>query len=128
MDEPTPLNVLGAPMTPCSFDPLTGFYRDGACVTGPEDRGTHVICATVTQAFLDFTLARGNDLMTPRPESRFPGLVAGDHWCLCARRWREALEAGVAPPVRLACTHAKALEFVSLEALKLHAEPEDAAL
>jgi uncharacterized protein len=115
-------NVLGQLLTPCSQSPKTGFYRTGVCSTGPEDHGTHVVCATMTKAFLDFTVSRGNDLVTPRPEYRFPGLKPGDRWCLCATRWREALQAGVAPPVRLECTHEKALEFVSLDDLLAHVE------
>lgn len=115
-------NVLGQLLTPCSHDPKTGFYRTGVCSTGPDDHGTHVVCATMTKAFLDFTVSRGNDLVTPRPAFRFPGLKPGDRWCLCANRWREALKAGVAPPVRLECTHEKALEFVSLDDLLAHAE------
>ena len=110
-------NVLGTALVPCSYDPLTGYYRDGCCNTDEHDQGSHVVCAKVTQAFLDFSLMRGNDLITPRPEHRFAGLKAGDRWCLCARRWQEALDAGVAPPVVLECTHAKALEFVTLEQL-----------
>jgi uncharacterized protein len=112
------LNVLGEPLVPCSYDPLTGYFRDGCCNTSQEDTGTHVVCAKVTQAFLEFSLARGNDLMTPRPEYRFAGLKAGDRWCLCALRWREAFQAGVAPGVVLECTHAKALEYVSLAELQ----------
>lgn len=112
------LNVLGQPLQACSFDPLTGFFRDGCCNTSAEDTGTHVICARVTQAFLDFSLGRGNDLVTPRPEYRFRGLKAGDRWCLCALRWREAFEAGVAPPVVLEATHRRALDFVTLEQLQ----------
>jgi uncharacterized protein len=113
-------NVLGTPLVPCSYDPLTGYYRDGCCNTDEADHGTHVICARVTQAFLVFSLQRGNDLMTPRPEYRFAGLKEADRWCLCASRWKEALEAGVAPPVILECTHAKALAFVTLEDLMAH--------
>jgi uncharacterized protein len=113
-------NVLGTPLAPCSYDPLTGYYRDGCCNTDEHDQGTHVVCARVTQEFLVYSLERGNDLMTPRPEYRFAGLKAGDRWCLCASRWREALEAGVAPPVVLECTHEKALDFMSLEQLREH--------
>lgn len=118
MDE---LNVLGAELQACSFDPLTGFYRDGCCRTDASDRGSHVICARVTADFLAFSMTRGNDLITPRPEYRFAGLKPGDRWCLCALRWKEALEAGVAPPVHLEATHQKALDYVSLEELKAHA-------
>jgi uncharacterized protein (DUF2237 family) len=114
-------NVLGQPLSSCCFDPLTGFYRTGSCHTGPNDVGTHVICARVTREFLAFSLSRGNDLVTPAPEYRFRGLKPGDRWCLCATRWREALEAGVAPPVVLAATHEKALEYVSLDDLRRHA-------
>jgi hypothetical protein len=111
-------NVLGEPLVACSDDPLTGFYRDGCCNTGSDDAGSHTVCARVTAAFLEFSKRRGNDLSTPRPEFGFPGLQPGDRWCLCAARWREALEAGVAPPVALLSTHAAALEFVSLADLK----------
>jgi len=114
-------NVLGGPLATCCTAPLTGFYRDGSCHTGPQDLGTHVVCAQVTQAFLEFSVARGNDLVTPVPQFHFPGLHPGDKWCLCALRWKEALDAGVAPPVVLAATHEKALEFVSLDDLKRHA-------
>jgi uncharacterized protein len=113
-------NVLGAPLVPCSYDPLTGYYRDGCCNTDEHDHGTHVVCARVTQEFLVYQLERGNDLMTPRPEHRFAGLKAGDRWCLCASRWREALDAGFAPPVVLESTHEKALGFVSLAQLQAH--------
>jgi uncharacterized protein (DUF2237 family) len=114
-------NVLGGPLATCCSAPLTGFYRDGSCHTGPQDLGTHVVCAQVSREFLEFSVARGNDLVTPVPQFHFPGLNPGDKWCLCALRWKEALDAGVAPPVVLAATHEKALEFVSLEALKRHA-------
>lgn len=111
-------NVLGTPLQPCCTEPLTGFYRDGYCRTGQADRGSHVIAATVTQEFLVFTELRGNDLTTPRPEYNFPGLKAGDKWCLCALRWKEAYLAGVAPPVNLAATHEKALEYIPLHILQ----------
>jgi uncharacterized protein len=114
-------NVLGTPLVPCSYDPLTGYYRDGCCNTDAHDHGTHVVCALVTQEFLVYSLERGNDLMTARPEYRFAGLKAGDRWCLCASRWKEALQAGVAPPVVLESTHVKALEFATLDQLKAHA-------
>lgn len=114
------LNVLGEPLVACSYDPLTGFYRDGCCHTDEHDHGTHVVCARMTQEFLDFSRARGNDLITPRPEYRFRGLKPGDRWCLCVSRWKEALDAGLAPPVVLACTHAKALEVVTLQELRTH--------
>jgi uncharacterized protein (DUF2237 family) len=120
------LNVLGTPLIPCSYDPLTGYFRDGCCNTDAQDHGSHVICAKVTQAFLDFSVSRGNDLVTPRPEYRFAGLKAGDRWCLCAMRWREALEAGVAPPVVLACTNERALAFVTLTQLQASAMEGDA--
>ena len=112
------LNVLGTPLLACSFDPLTGYYRDGCCNTDHNDHGSHVVCAKVTQAFLDFSVSRGNDLVTPRPEFRFAGLKAGDRWCLCAQRWLEAFQAGVAPPVVLEATHRKALEIVTIEQLQ----------
>jgi len=112
-------NVAGEPLAPCGATLHTGFYRDGRCTTGPDDHGVHVVCAEVTEAFLSFTAGRGNDLSTPR--GGFPGLRAGDPWCLCASRWAEALEAGVAPPVVLAATHERALEFVTREALDQHA-------
>jgi uncharacterized protein len=114
-------NVLGTPLVPCSYDPLTGFYRDGCCRTDDADSGTHVVCARVTVEFLAYSLSRGNDLVTPRPEWRFAGLRPGDRWCLCVRRWLEALEAGVAPPVVLASTDAHALQHVSLDVLRQHA-------
>lgn len=111
-------NVLGEPLAECCTSPMTGFYRTGCCETGPEDIGAHVICAQVTDEFLLFSAARGNDLVTPAPELGFPGLKPGDRWCVTAARWQEALDAGVAPPVVLAATHERALEFVSLEDLK----------
>ena len=112
------LNVLGTALVPCSFDPLTGYFRDGCCNTDENDRGSHVICAKVTQEFLDFSLQQGNDLITPRPESRFQGLKAGDRWCLCALRWKQAFEAGVAPKVILESTHINALDYLTLEELQ----------
>lgn len=115
------LNVLGDELLTCSTSPMTGFYRDGCCNTGWQDIGTHTVCARMTEDFLNYTKSRGNDLSTPRPEFHFPGLQPGDFWCLCVLRWKEALEAGVAPPVRLAATHAKSLEFVTLAELKTHA-------
>lgn len=118
-------NVLGGTLETCSQRPLTGFYRDGCCHTGPEDRGVHVLCAEVTAEFLEFSRQRGNDLMTPVPQYNFPGLKPGDRWCLCAERWREALEAGVAPPVVLAATHEKMLSYVSLEVLRRYAVEAD---
>jgi uncharacterized protein (DUF2237 family) len=115
------LNVLGTRLEVCCTDPLTGFYRDGRCETGPMDYGRHVVCARVTQEFLEFTKSQGNDLSTPQPIYNFPGLKPGDRWCLCAERWQEALLAGVAPPVVLAATHAKALEVLRLGDLKEYA-------
>lgn len=112
------LNVLGQVLVACSYDPLTGYFRDGCCNTREDDTGSHVICARMTSEFLQFSLSRGNDLMTPRPEYRFHGLQAGDRWCLCAMRWKEAFEAGVAPKVVLASTHIRALDYVTLEQLQ----------
>lgn len=112
------LNVLGAELVPCSYDPLTGYFRDGCCNTDEQDHGTHVVCARVTKQFLEFSLARGNDLITPRPEYRFAGLKPNDRWCLCVQRWKEAFNAGVAPKVILECTHIKALRYVTLDQLK----------
>ena len=114
-------NVLGRALLACCYDPLTGFYRDGNCRTGEDDGGAHVICARMTQAFLDFSRESGNDLSSPVPQQRFRGLKPGDRWCLCVLRWLEALEAGVAPPVILEATHESALEFVPLEELERHA-------
>ena len=115
------VNVLGTELVPCSYSPLTGFFRDGCCNTDDHDQGTHVVCARVTAEFLAYSRQRGNDLSTPRPEYRFVGLQPGDRWCLCARRWKEALLAGVSPPVHLEATHAKALEIVTLAQLQAHA-------
>ena len=114
------LNVLGKPLVPCSYDPLTGYFRDGCCKTDETDTGSHLICARMTDAFLIFSKQRGNDLTTARPEYRFKGLEPGDRWCLCATRWAEALAAGVAPPVVLEATHASALKFVTLAQLEKH--------
>ncbi len=119
--KPKPRNVLGGVLGTCSELPLTGFYRDGCCNTGPEDRALHVVCVRVTAEFLAFSRTRGNDLVTPMPEFGFPGLKPGDRWCLCAARWQEALEAGVAPLVVLGATNQKALEVVALADLKRHA-------
>ena len=113
-------NVLGTVLQTCSFDPLTGFTRSGCCETGIEDTGSHTVCAQMTDEFLAFSLSRGNDLTTPRPEYSFEGLRAGDRWCLCASRWLEASEAGFAPPVILEACHEKSLEIVSLADLKYH--------
>ncbi len=115
------LNVLGTPLAACSFDPLTGYFRDGCCNTDDNDRGTHVVCVRVTADFLAFSKDRGNDLVTPQPAFRFAGLRPGDRWCLCALRWLEALRAGVAPPVNLNATHARALELLELDDLMAHA-------
>ncbi len=115
------LNVFGQPLRACSHDPKTGFFRDGCCATSPRDRGKHVVCTRVSEEFLNFSKQRGNDLITARPEYDFPGLTPGDQWCLCAARWREALEAGVAPPVVLEATHQQALEVVDMEDLLRHA-------
>ena len=120
MDE-TPLNVLGQPLESCSMDPLTGFLRTGSCETCAEDVGSHTVCVQVSREFLEFSKSRGNDLSTPRPEFGFPGLQAGDRWCLCAARWQEALEAGSAPRVLLRSTHERALEILSLNDLKAYA-------
>lgn len=121
MEKLESISVLGGPLEPCSTAPLTGFWRDGCCNTGPADRGLHTVCAIMSQGFLDFSRARGNDLSTPRPEFGFAGLKPGDRWCLCALRWKEAVEAGLAPQVVLAATHAKTLEVVELEDLKANA-------
>ncbi len=115
------LNVLGTPLVACSYDPLTGYFRDGCCHTDASDHGTHVVCAKVTQAFLDFSKLRGNDLSTPRPEFRFPGLQPGDRWCVVAMRWLQAHDDGVAPPVVLAATNERALTIVDLEVLRAYA-------
>lgn len=116
-----PKNVLGTTLQSCCTDPLTGFYRDGKCNTGPDDTGRHVVCAKMTEAFLTFSKSRGNDLSTPKPMYNFPGLKPGDCWCLCASRWQEALQANMAPPVLLEATHEAALEIISLEDLKNYA-------
>ncbi|MEK6245602.1 MAG: DUF2237 domain-containing protein [Pseudomonadota bacterium] len=115
------LNVVGQPLQPCALDPLTGFYRDGCCNTGYDDPGMHVVCVRVTREFLAFSKKRGNDLTTPHPQAGFPGLRPGDQWCLCAGRWKEALDAGVAPPVVLAATHEETLAMLPLTELKRHA-------
>jgi uncharacterized protein len=114
-------NVLGGVLADCSHAPLTGFFRDGCCNTDAQDRGSHTVCAVMTKVFLDFSVARGNDLVTPMPEYRFPGLKPGDRWCLCAARWLEAYNAGCAAQVVLGATNAAALEIVPLAALKAHA-------
>lgn len=114
----TVLNVLGQTLVACSFAPLTGYCRDGCCNTREDDTGSHVVCARMSDEFLKFSLERGNDLITARPEYRFPGLRAGDRWCLCAMRWKEAFDANVAPAVILESTHMRTLDFVSLEQLQ----------
>ena len=113
-------NILGTNLEVCSLNPITGFTRNGCCETGPEDLGQHTVCAEVTDDFLQFSRLQGNDLMTPRPEFNFTGLKPGDRWCLCASRWLEALEEGIAPPVVLEATHEKALEIIDLAELKYH--------
>jgi uncharacterized protein (DUF2237 family) len=114
-------NVLGGKLASCSTDPITGFYRTGCCDTGGDDSGVHTVCARMTAEFLEFSRERGNDLSSPRPEYGFPGLRPGDRWCLCASRWAEASEAGLAPPVVLEATHARTLEWVDLDDLRRHA-------
>ncbi len=114
-------NVLGGDLEPCGTDPMTGFYRDGCCSSGPQDRGSHTVCAVVTSEFLAHQQATGNDLSSPRPEYRFPGLQPGDRWCVVAARWLQAYEAGVAAPVVLAATNARATGIVPLAALREHA-------
>jgi uncharacterized protein (DUF2237 family) len=114
-------NVMGVALAVCSTSPPTGFYRDGCCNTAAEDVGIHVVCARMTREFLDFERARGNDLVTPVPDAQFPGLKPGDRWCVCAGRWREAFDAGVAPPVVLEATHEEALAIVPLADLRRHA-------
>ncbi len=118
---PTPKNVLGTDLIVCCTSPMTGFYRDGSCRTGRDDLGLHTVCMQATAEFLAFSRQAGNDLSTPNPQFDFPGLLPGDRWCLCAARWKEALEAGVAPPVVLEATHISTLEFADLEDLQDHA-------
>ncbi len=126
MTEPVPaVNVLGGPLEPCSTAPLTGFFRDGHCNTCAEDRGSHTVCAVMTAEFLAFSKYVGNDLSTPRPEFRFPGVRPGESWCLCAGRFLQAHDEGCAPKVRLAATHRSALEIVPLAVLRLHAADAD---
>jgi uncharacterized protein (DUF2237 family) len=121
-------NVVGGTLLECSADPLTGFFRDGCCATGAEDVGSHTVCAIVTAEFLEFSAGVGNDLSTPQPQSGFPGLGAGDRWCVCAARWLEAHNAGCAPPVILAATHERALDMIPIETLLASAvEPDPAA-
>lgn len=114
-------NVLGGPLQPCGIDPVTGFFRDGYCNTCEEDSGSHTVCAQMTEAFLSFSKSQGNDLSSPNPRYQFPGLKPGDRWCVCAGRWREAADAGVAPPVILESTHMRALEVIALADLEYHA-------
>lgn len=114
-------NVLGGALEPCGTDPLTGFFRDGCCSTGPADRGSHTVCVVVTREFLDHQRAVGNDLSSPAPRYGFPGLVPGDRWCVVALRWAQAYQAGVAAPVVLAASHARALDVIPLSALRRHA-------
>jgi uncharacterized protein (DUF2237 family) len=115
------LNVLGSPLEPCGTDPMTGFFRDGCCSTGPEDVGSHTVCAVMTREFLSHQAAVGNDLVTPRPEWSFPGLSPGDRWCVVAMRWAQAYDDGVAAPIVLASTHARALEVIPIDILQQHA-------
>jgi len=119
------VNVVGGELLPCSTEPLTGFFRDGCCSTGPEDAGSHTVCAVMTAEFLEFSRLAGNDLSTPRPEWGFEGIQPGDRWCLCASRWLEAYAAGQAPEVVLGATHVRALEVVPIEALTAHAVAPD---
>ena len=114
-------NVLGERLEPCSESPLTGFTRSGSCETGPSDLGSHTVCTQVTPEFLQYSKSQGNDLITPVPEFEFPGLKPGDRWCVCAARWREAMEAGCAPKVALRATHERALRVVGIDELKSHA-------
>lgn len=125
MEKDDPINVLGDPLEPCSTDPMTGFFRDGACNTCAEDQGSHTVCAILTKEFLAYSKYVGNDLSTPRPEFRFPGLKPGDQWCLCAARFMQAADEGAAPQVRLASTHRRALAIVPLDVLKAHATSDD---
>ena len=120
-----PQNIKGEPLKPCCFEPMTGFYRDGYCHTGPGDHGVHTVCIVATEKFLQFSAVAGNDLSTPMPQFRFSGLMPGDKWCLCASRWQEALDAGMAPQVDLDATHISTLEFVDLEDLQAHAAETD---
>ena len=125
MEPDDSVNVLGEPLEPCSRDPLTGFFRDGHCNTCAADRGSHTVCAVMTEEFLAFSKYVGNDLSTPRPEFRFPGLKAGDRWCLCASRFLQAADEGCAPKVHLGATHLRALDVVPMEVLRKHAQPVD---
>jgi uncharacterized protein (DUF2237 family) len=127
VDREADLNVVGGSLVTCSTDPLTGFFRDGCCATGPDDIGSHTVCSILTDEFLEFSRLAGNDLSTPRPEWGFPGLSPGDRWCVCAERWLEAYRAGCAPPVVLGATHARALEVIPIETLTEHAYQPDMA-
>ena len=122
-----PSNVLGDPLELCCTDPMTGFYRNGMCTTGPHDHGLHTVCVKGTGEILEFSRSRGNDLSTPAPHFDFPGLIEGDKWCLCVSRWKEALDHGVAPQVYLKATHISALEYVDLEDLQAHAVQDEAS-
>ena len=121
------VNVVGGELLPCSNEPVTGFFRNGCCSTGPEDLGSHTVCAVLTEEFLEFSRVAGNDLSTPRPEWGFPGLAPGDRWCVCADRWLEAHRAGVAPPVVLGATHARALDVIPIETLMAFAQAAEPA-
>lgn len=121
------LNVVGGRLVPCSTQPLTGFYRNGCCSTGPEDAGSHTVCVIATEEFLQFSRLAGNDLSTPRPEWGFPGVRAGERWCLCASRWLEAFDAGCAPEVVLGATHMRALDVIPIELLTGHAAAPETA-
>ena len=117
----SPVNVLGGKLEACCYKPMTGYYRDGFCNTGPQDYGVHVVCAIMTEEFLNYSSSCGNDLITPLPRYNFPGLKPGDQWCLCASRWKEAAEAGMACPVILESTHKNALQLIELDLLKKYA-------
>ena len=123
------LNVLGGPLEPCGVDPVTGFFRDGCCRTGPEDLGSHTVCAVMTREFLEHQTLVGNDLSTPQPQWQFPGLTPGDRWCVVAVRWLQAYQDGVAAPVVLASTHHRALDVIPIRLLREHAVdvPTDAS-
>ena len=125
MEKDPSINVLGGPLAPCSYEPLTGFFRNGACDTCAEDRGSHTVCAVMTAEFLAFSKYVGNDLSTPRPEFGFAGLKPGDHWCLCASRFAQAHDEGCAPKVNLVATHRNALEIIPLEVLESNALGDD---
>lgn len=127
MEREPDVNVVGGELRPCSSEPLTGFYRNGCCSTGPDDLGSHTVCVVCTAEFLEFSRRAGNDLSTARPELGFPGLEPGDRWCLCAARWLEAHDAGCAPEVVLGATHVSALEIIPIEALTARAAAPDAA-